>query len=117
MLGLVKEAGKIKTSINTQTSFAEDLLRAIETGEQKHRWAKDNIQGDAMIKQVLEQLRGQLTPWHKEFMLCKNFTEFKKKFSGEQVIIELQSFTALADKVKDLETTCDKIIRASNIMS
>ena len=117
LLALARDAGKVKASINTASSLAENILRSVDDGEGKHMWAKNNDKGDKLIKHALALLRDALSPWHKDFMLTKNFAEFRKNYSNEKIITELTTFIQLADHVKTLETTCDKIVRGSEIMS
>ena len=116
LLSLVKEASQLKSSLSKATTYAEDLLRAIDTGN-KHEWAQNNKKGDKLIKAALDAVRADLEPWHQEFMLSKNFSEFRKGYSLEETILGLQSFCKLCTKVQTLESTCDKIMKASAVMS
>jgi hypothetical protein len=104
-------------NLTKATSFAEELLRSIESGEGEHEWAQDNRKGDKLITCALKDVRSDLTDFHKQWMLTKNINDLRKKCSPEQLIIELTAFNKISDKVTQLEIICNKVVRASETLS
>ena len=112
---VLKEASKLKTKFLHANSNATQIMMMIENDE-TYKWAKGNPKGELRVRQAEEDLKKGMRDFHKEYVINKNWQDLKKKFTKEEVIVELTSFLSLAKKIDHLENVCEAFYKASEVM-
>ena len=113
---LMKDATRVKQKMTGATSRANEILQEI-TKDGKYMWARNNDRGDRGLKQSLDDVRNSLNDWQRDFLVTSDFSMIKKKYSGDQIRVELSSFLLIESVVDKLISTCDSFVEASDVLS
>jgi hypothetical protein len=90
ILKLTREALKLKQVFHAASSNYVQVMTAISSDE-KWSWARGGPQ-ETRLRDTKAKLQAELNDWHEEFLVTAEFTQLKRKYSTERIVVELSKF-------------------------
>lgn len=110
LANLIREAAKLKASFQAASSRFVELHSAIQTSPE-WGWTKGGSQ-EAKLKEAHKNVKESLNEWHGEYLMASDFSQLKKKYTGERIQVELTSFLKIKGLVDNLAKLVGNMFRA-----
>ena len=104
---LLRDAMKMKVTCHSSVASAMMISTAIQN-DPDWAYAKGNVQ-EAKLTSAQDTLKELLTPWHKEFLYQTEFSELKKQYKGDRILVELTSFLLAKPAVEKLASVVSNL--------
>jgi hypothetical protein len=105
---LTRDAMKLKQVYYAASSNYVQVMTAISSDE-KWSWARGGPQ-EVRLKDTKAKLQAELNHWHEEFLVTAEFTQMKRKYSTERIVVELSKFV----QTKGLVDGLTKVISSTH---
>lgn len=106
LLNGFRAASKVKAM------YANASAAYLMINENKWEWAQGS-KIEAKLQESWADVGNSMGDWHKEFLREKDINVLKRKYSEARLLVELQSFAELQDKIEKVDTTCQKMEKAN----